>query len=492
MDALAYEEAATWFERGLAVAHDAKQRGTLLLALGDARHGSGTKEAARDAICEAAAIAREIGDPELLALAALGFSTSGAAVGIGTEWGVVDQQVVDLLEEALDVLEPGDSPLRARLLARLGAALYFSHDVDRLTELSSTALEMSHRVGDKRSMAMALAARHSARWLPGTVEERRDIAQEVLNLAEVVGDRELILQGYAFLVAAYMELNDRAAVDRYIDAAGRLAEAVKRPQYLWWKKHWDASIALLEGRLDEAEQLIGDALQIGQENQGHNALNTFAIQTLILRLHQGRARELEGVVRASIDSYPDLPSWWTGLVVIGVGTGDESLLRESYDHLARDRFGVLPRDAMWHAAMVMLAWAACSLDDTEGARTLYEMLSPLEGRNVHVGAGAVYFGSVDRYLGMLALQLGDWDRAEAHFTHGLQMQDAMGGRIFSVVTLLNISDLLRTRNGPGDAQRAIDTCHEARRRAEELKIDALSAWVEREVERASAVAGQTP
>jgi hypothetical protein len=168
-----------------------------------------------------------------------------------------------------------------------------------------------------------------------------------------------------------------------------------------------------------------------------------------------------------------------------------SLLRESYNHLARDDFGVLPRDAMWHAAMVMLAWAACSLDDSTGAAKLYELLSPLQGRNVHVGAGAVYFGSMDRYLGMLAHQLGDWDRADAHFDRALQMQDAMGGRIFSVVTLLNISDLLRTRNGPGDAARALETCRLAHERAAELGIAALSAWVDREMDRATAVASTT-
>ena len=67
---------------------------------------------------------------------------------------------------------------------------------------------MAHRMGDKHSMALALSARHAARWLPGTVEERLDIAHELLNLAELVGDRDLVLQGHALLVAAYLELND--------------------------------------------------------------------------------------------------------------------------------------------------------------------------------------------------------------------------------------------------------------------------------------------
>jgi tetratricopeptide (TPR) repeat protein len=244
--------------------------------------------------------------------------------------------------------------------------------------------------------------------------------------------------------------------------------------------------AMLDGRLAEAEELINRALVIGQETQGHNALNTFAIQTLILYFHLGRAAELEPVVRASIDSYPDLPSWWTGLVVIGLGTGDVELLREAYDRLAADDFGVLPRDAMWHAAMVMLAWAAASLGEVAACARLYDLLAPLSGRNVHIGAGAVYFGAMDRYLGVLCITMRRFDDAERHLERALAMQDAAGARIFSVVTLLNISDLLRSRDEPGDLERAVDVCLDARSRAAELGIDALSEWVEREMARVQA------
>ena len=91
---------------------------------------------------------------------------------------------------------------------------------------------------------------------PATVEERLDIAHELLTLAEVVGDRELTLQAHAFLVGAYLELNDLASVDENIQAVGRLADEVRRTQFQWWKLHWDAMRSMLDGRLEESEDLI--------------------------------------------------------------------------------------------------------------------------------------------------------------------------------------------------------------------------------------------
>lgn len=474
MEALAYEEAADLFQHGLTVVVRPDQRGDLLLALSEAKQASGDAPSARDIACEAVDLGRAQANRMLHGRAAVRYAASGA-VGFGAEWGVVDHATVEVLEHGLDAIGPEDSPLRAQLLARLGAALYFSQDHARLSRLSDEALEMAHRMGDKHSMALALSAQHAARWLPGSVDERLDIAHEVLNLAEVLGDRELTLQGHAFLVAAHLELNDLPAVDDSIEAVGRLADEVRRPQYRWWKLHWDAMRAMLDGRLDEAEGLVNEALAVGQEGQGHNAWNTFGVQLLVLRMHQGRAGEFEDIVRANMEAYPDLPSWRTGLVIVGLSSGNEAVLREAYEPLASDGFAGLPRDAMWHAAIVMLASAAASLGDEAGASRLFDMLSPLSGRNVHIGAGAVYLGSVDLYLGRLATTLERWDVAEHHFDVAQAMHEAIGAKVFALMTSIYRRGMVTARNQPGDAQRAVTLSRQSLDRATELGVDEVAA-----------------
>src|SRR5262245_5953400 len=69
---LAHEEAAAYFERGLALATDRDApRCDLLFGLAEALRRSGDVTGARDAFIEAGAIARQLGDPDRLARAAI-------------------------------------------------------------------------------------------------------------------------------------------------------------------------------------------------------------------------------------------------------------------------------------------------------------------------------------------------------------------------------------------------------------------------------------
>ncbi|HTJ47599.1 MAG TPA: AAA family ATPase, partial [Kofleriaceae bacterium] len=116
LDALAYEDALALLERARAALpdDDAPLRARVLLALGEARIRAG--DAAGRTLCvDAAAIARELGDATLLARAAL-------AYGAVLVMGAVDAVMVQLLEDALAALGGAETPLRARVMARLAAA----------------------------------------------------------------------------------------------------------------------------------------------------------------------------------------------------------------------------------------------------------------------------------------------------------------------------------------------------------------------------------
>src|SRR3989442_1284475 len=95
----AYEEAAAHYERALQVAElkekaDDRLRGELLLALGEAQDSAGDSDRARETYWRAAATARSLQAPDLLAGAALGLCSLFIV-------GAVDQPLGDLHEEAL-------------------------------------------------------------------------------------------------------------------------------------------------------------------------------------------------------------------------------------------------------------------------------------------------------------------------------------------------------------------------------------------------------
>lgn len=117
---LAFEDAARLLERALAAVESspvsAARTCELCLLLGEARIFAGEDARGKEACVRAAAIAKERGDAELIARAALVYGTEILPIKR-------DETMVDLLRVALAALPESDSPLRARVLARLGAAL---------------------------------------------------------------------------------------------------------------------------------------------------------------------------------------------------------------------------------------------------------------------------------------------------------------------------------------------------------------------------------
>src|SRR5262249_26371404 len=98
---LAFEDAATHFARALHLTAPGatRQRSELLLSLGQAKIKAGDRSDARATFEQAAALARTMGAPDLLARAALGLGDFGGSVP-----GVTDDLLIERLQEALNAL----------------------------------------------------------------------------------------------------------------------------------------------------------------------------------------------------------------------------------------------------------------------------------------------------------------------------------------------------------------------------------------------------
>ena len=120
---------------------------------------------------EAAALARTLGRPELLARAALGFS------GLGVTIIAVDHEAVALLEEALQLL-PGDH----RLIGRLAIETYYASTPQQRKARGDEAVRRARGHGQAALMD-ALDARHAALWSAQYLDERLATAREMLELA---------------------------------------------------------------------------------------------------------------------------------------------------------------------------------------------------------------------------------------------------------------------------------------------------------------------
>ena len=294
---LAHEEAAGHYTRALEVIEkfepDATEhRCELLLLIGEARVRSGERGLAWPAFRDAATLAESLHDAERLARAAV-----GASRGYIQQPGIVDTELIAMLERALELNAGTRTLMRVRLLSRLCGAIYYTPQRDRMQALSEEAAEIADELDEPEARAYGCVARRRALWDAAHLRERLATSTEMLTRAREIGNLELELQAHAWLVVDLLEVGDRDAVDAQIEAFTDGAERLRQPLYLWNVLVWRAMRAHLAGQLDRSEHLAGEALAAGASAEAVTAPQYYSIQLLALRREQDRFGELEGPAR---------------------------------------------------------------------------------------------------------------------------------------------------------------------------------------------------
>jgi class 3 adenylate cyclase len=447
---LAHEQAAAYY--GLALdalewAPSARaRRREALLGRAEAWRRAGEAEQARADFLAAAEEARREDDAETLARAALGVGQVSAV------WGI-DPVLVDLLQTALERLGTGHRPLRARVLARLGQALYFS-DPDQRLDLSRRAVDEARQAGDPAALAAVLCARHVALFGADGLGERKQAADEIIRLADETGDPELALQGHAWRFVDLLELGDRQGADRDLDSHAELARSLRQPLHIRDATMWRAMVATLEGRFSEAEQLIEDTLRLGQQAHDTSADLVYTVQRGWLLMDAERSGEMPTLLeslRRIADTVPEsvIPAWRASSALIAVLSGEPAAARAEFEATV-DGLGSMRRDAPWLPCLVILAGACAELQDAARASVLYDLLGPYAGRILVPDRAFACRGAIDRYLGELAAILGRLDEAVGHFAAAVDLNARLGARPLLARSRCAYAEALLARRRPGD------------------------------------------
>jgi class 3 adenylate cyclase/tetratricopeptide (TPR) repeat protein/tRNA A-37 threonylcarbamoyl transferase component Bud32 len=452
MEVLAYEEGARLYQMALDAAElhepDPLDRCDLLILLGDARIKSGSPTEGQAALWEAAELAKALERGDKVAAAAL------AVGGQGPLPGVVDQQQVAYLEDALQLLPPGDSALKARVMGRLTVGLHFAPDQTRRNDLSVASVEMARRVGDHSALTSTLNARRWAVSGPEDIEERLRVTSDLIVAAAAAGDKELEVQGHLWALVDHLEVGNLLAVDDAITAYERLAAELRQPIYRWGAIVVRVMRAALGGKLHDAERLAERARIEGQRGVAENAEIFFGSQTFCIARDVGRLEEAEKLVAGLAAKYPAAPLWRCELVNAHALLGRDALAREEFEALALDGFAGIASDYLWLTCTALLAEVCDHLGDARRAEPLYKLLLPYEDRNIVVGRGGYCLGSAARYLGILASLMGKHDEAEGHFEKAMQMHRRLQSTPWQAHTRFDFARMLLRRGFVGDDERA--------------------------------------
>jgi eukaryotic-like serine/threonine-protein kinase len=439
---LAYEEAASHLRNALDAHRTWRDGGErlhaeLLCELGEAQVKSGDFVEGRKTCLSAASFARLANEPQLFARAIV---TAGRGV---SNSGVTDEGLVDLLNEALERLGEGDSPLRAQALARVGIELYWS-DQKKSVSLCQRAVEMARRLDDPHTTIIALWGRHLSLRNPDSLEQRLTDGREAIETAEHENEQDFALEARYYRLADLVEAGEIDAFDggvrEYLAAEGRLRDRFKRGLIL------QSMQALMNGRLAEAGALAQQAFVSGQQSGRPLALNTFLVQHGNSMWELGRLGDLEAPLKSFVTHNPLISFGRVGLqmCLLQLGRVDEAAIE--FETLATDEFHAIPRDWNWLPSMFILAENGAELGAMHHAEILYRLISPYATRNAVLGNACVY-GSMAYALGRLAALFGRNDHAEAHFEAALDANRRNRNRLWAAHAQFELGRILARRDG---------------------------------------------
>jgi predicted ATPase/DNA-binding CsgD family transcriptional regulator len=465
--ALAFDESAEQLRTALALGvPDTAQAADAYLQLGYASHRAGNAPDALNSFRQAAALARELDDSELLARAAIGFEAAAWRPGIH------DAGSVAMLEEAAAALGPEDSELRTRVLGGLARALELRGEPIEAARAADESIAMARRRGDRRGLALTLAGA----WSRGTStpKEINAMLTEALEIGEELGDADLCTEVLGWLIPSYVALGDHQGAHRLLARLLEAAHGGNQPFNLHVAEHYASALALCDGQLLEAEAAAMRSHEWSRLLTGRDASGVHGLQMFSIRREQGRLAELAPVVRVLANNSGG--AWRPGLAALLAELG---MTEEAQRELRRAVFAELGlyRRSLWVATLTFLTDAAAVLHDAGAAERLYPELATYQGTNIVVGHLVSCFGAADRYLGMLASAIGEWELAEEHFEAATALNRRLGANTWLAHTACEHGRMLLRRGRARDRAAADARMDEALRLARRFGLAGVTERV---------------
>lgn len=426
---------------------------------------------ARSAFTAEVDSAREAGDADTLARAALGLS----GLWVHDHRTLLDRvRVAELQQGALDGLA-SDSELAHRLRLRLEAeALYGTGTAEAVEDMVARAREHEPTV-----LADALHLAYFCLLGPEHLRRRRELAEELVTVSAVTGDPLHGLLGLCNRVLVLHELGDRAAGR----AVHELRAALQQAPCAAVEYALDVICVMRmigEGRLDEAEDAAAAARALGAEVGDADADTWYAAQVLAILWLRGDLAAMRSLSDTFVDSVevaePAQVAFEAALGAAAADSGDAPAARAVLARLGIGR-SPLPPSTSWLAAMFAVAEMAYALDDAVSAQVVLDALRHHPGLPVVVSRGVVSFGSTSRALGSAAAATGRLDEAVDLLTRALDDDLATGTQVCRPHTMWRLSEVLGRRGAPGDGDRATRLRADAVAGARDLGLThRLQAW----------------
>jgi DNA-binding winged helix-turn-helix (wHTH) protein len=410
---MAYETAAGLYERALQLAalepiehalwHE------LLCGAGKAWSQAGELERASARFDRAASLARSEGDAERFAWAVV----LCASARRGTM--LYDRARQEQLREALALLPPGDSEIKALVLSGSTLGLRSGDSLSERQNATLAAVEMARRLGNKHVLQWTLNARHLVLWGAARPEAMLEIANELIELGREMQDFETLLDGLLWRIVDNGELGDLRASLRDQQEYQLEAERLGNPWHRYMAMGCGSFGAAELGDFARARESSAHMLALGLRLHDPLAEPFHVLRRLFLELHQGTDSTSSECDEPPASMPPDYRPFWA---LHWAAHGQPERARSVLEHVLTQERDQLLLDALRKQTLAAMAQVCAWLGEGWAAEELYQLLLPSAGLRLLLQA-CVDMGPVDYYLGLLAQLRGERELARAHLARAL-------------------------------------------------------------------------
>lgn len=446
---LAYEDAATWFERAASLPELSPEDRARLNFGAAANHVRSGDFARARAIYERVSA---MDDPLIRLEAAVGYEDAS--------WrpGLANSKAADLLASALEAcgLDTNDSRY-VQALASFGRALAFAGEATRAREVGSRAIDCSRGFGEP---AVTLHALLASLW-HGVTPEMSDIQLErsAELLLGVHSSRDYVALGSASHFRALVSYvvgrpDDLAASSAELQ---RAVQACGQPFFGFISACVRQALTYLRGDFGGAERWADIALHTGNTFGADGTEGSYGVQMFMIRRETGDLKRFAGFVDGG-ETFAG--RWVPGLLALYTELGCEPGMTRALNHLLNRNLGDHTEEAQWPMELVFMLDAALELGNREAVHALRPFVARYAGKNLAAGQFVAVFGSADRYLARIAALSGDADAAEGHFVAALEMDRKMGAVVHAAETLARHALFAASGGRTDQARRLADRARE--------------------------------
>ncbi len=451
---LAYDEAVGFYDGAVAACRadepvDHPLLAELLLSRAEAEWRMARLPQSVATFSEAAEAARESGIPELFTRAA-----NGVSWGSWEAFDNVRDTPISLLTEALEILPPGESSLRAETMANLSHLKFFSGDPDDdATGLAADAIAMAEQLGDE-TYFLVMISLHFYLLQSTTPEYRLAAANRVVRIAEESADREDLAEALA-LRAVMLTRSGRGA-DSAADIARHEALSETLPQIRNTNYSLQAARAFLEGRWLDGERITERALAGDHMPPSARIAMIDALHYMdyAQRGKLGEVTEILELEASVAKSWSTWPAWEVGLAFGYWQSGDEERAVKQLETVDYEAARLITRMALIKPVFCSVAaMLAVAMVDADRARIITDLMADVDDVWTIFGPGAPTFGPVTLLRGeLLLIQERDREAATA-FENAVISSEAMNARPFLARSWLGLAEALNRIGNPDGKER---------------------------------------